>query len=89
MGNIFPAAFDFIPIQTRASAVGMLNFCAAIMSGFATLFGGVWKESLGIGRLLSFTALAYTGAALLLIFGIKTFFPHDFEQNNSPSLRIS
>jgi len=89
MGNIFPAAFDFVPIQTRASAVGMLNFCAAIMSGFATLFGGVWKESLGIGRLLSLTALAYTGAALVLVFGIKTFFPSDFEQNNAPSPPIS
>ena len=89
MGNIFPATFDFVPIQTRASAVGILNFCAAIISGFATLFGGVWKQSLGIGRLLSLTAIAYTGAALVLIFGIKTFFPRDFERNNSPSPRIS
>jgi len=83
MGNIFPAAFDVVPTQTRASAVGILNFCAAIMSGFATLFGGVWKQSLGIGRLLSLTALAYTAAALVLIFGIKKLFPKDFEQNNA------
>jgi predicted MFS family arabinose efflux permease len=77
MGNIFPAAFDVVPVDTRASAVGILNFCGAIMSGFATLFGGLWKQSLGIDRLLSLTALAYFAAGIALIIGIKTLFPRD------------
>lgn len=78
MGNIFPAAFEVVPEDTRASAVGLLNFCGAIMSGFATLFGGLWKQSLGIDRLLSLTALAYIVAGVALIFGIRKLFPRDY-----------
>jgi len=77
MGNIFPAAFEVVPADTRASAVGILNFFGAIMSGFAALFGGLWKASLGIDRLLSITALAYVAAGLTLVFGIKFLFPRD------------
>jgi len=77
MGNIFPASFEVVPADTRASAVGILNFCGAIMSGFAALFGGLWKDSLGIDRLLSITGLAYLAAGLALIAGIKKLFPRD------------
>jgi hypothetical protein len=57
--------------------VGVLNFFGGIMSGFATLFGGLWKQTLGIDRLLSFTALAYLAASVALIIGVKTLFPRD------------
>lgn len=80
MGNIFPAAFEVVPVDTRASAVGLLNFWGAIVSGFATLFGGLWKQSLGIDRLLSLTALAYLLAGVILMVGIKTLFPGDYEK---------
>ena len=86
MGNIFPAAFDVVPEQTRASAVGFLNFCGAIMSGFATLFGGALKQTVGIDKLLSFTALAYTAGALVLVLGIQKLFWKDFTQNNAHSI---
>jgi predicted MFS family arabinose efflux permease len=79
MGNIFPAAFEVVPADTRASAVGFLNFFGAIMSGFATLFGGIWKQSLGIDRMLSLTALAYVVAGIALIAGIKRLFPNDWK----------
>jgi predicted MFS family arabinose efflux permease len=79
MGNIFPAAFDVVPSNTRASAVGILNFFGAIMSGFATLFGGIWKQSLGIDRMFSLTALAYVIAGLVMIVGIKRLFPKDYK----------
>jgi hypothetical protein len=54
------------------------------MSGCATLFGGELKQSLGIGRLLSFTAVAYAVAALVLMVGIKMVFPADFSRNQPP-----
>lgn len=79
MGNIFPAAFDVVPANTRASAVGFLNFFGAILSGFATLFGGLWKESIGIDGLLSLTALAYGVAGIALIAGIQKLFPEDYK----------
>jgi predicted MFS family arabinose efflux permease len=77
IANIFPAAFDVVSSDARATAVGMLNFFGAIMSGFATLFGGLWKQTLGIDRLLSITALAYLAAAIALIIGIRCLFPRD------------
>ena len=77
IGNIFPSAFDVVGSHARASAVGLLNFCGAIMSGFATLFGGMWKQSLGIDRMLSLTAVAYVLAGITLIIGIKTVFQRD------------
>jgi predicted MFS family arabinose efflux permease len=84
MGNIFPAAFDVVSAHTRALAVGILNFCGAIMSGCATLFGGELKQSLGIDRLLSVTAVAYMAAALALVLGIQTLFARDFARNQAP-----
>ena len=77
IGNIFPSAFDVVRDDARASAVGLLNFCGAIMSGFATLFGGLWKQTLGIDRLLTITALGYLAAGIVLTIGIKTLFAHD------------
>lgn len=85
MGNIFPAAFEVVPADTRASAVGILNFCGAIVSGFAAWSGGLWKQSLGIDRLLSLTALAYLAAGVALIIGIKKLFPHDAAQASTSS----
>ena len=80
MGNIFPSAFEVVPADTRASAVGVLNLFGAVVSGFATLFGGMWKKTVGIESLFSFTALAYLAAALALIAGIKLLFPRDYER---------
>ncbi len=77
MGNIFPSAFEVVPERCRATAVGVLNLCGGMVSGFATLFGGVWKSTLGIDRLLSITGAAYFAAGLLLLFGILVLFPRD------------
>jgi MFS transporter, Spinster family, sphingosine-1-phosphate transporter len=77
MGNIFASAFEVIPSQFRATAVGVLNLCGGLVSGFATLFGGLWKSTFGIDRLLSLTGAAYFGAGLLLLVGILVLFPRD------------
>ena len=80
MANIFPSAFEVVPSNTRASAVGVLNLFGAVLSGFAPLFGGLWKKSVGIERLLTCTALAYLLGAILLIVGIKLFFHRDYQR---------
>jgi MFS transporter, Spinster family, sphingosine-1-phosphate transporter len=82
MGNIFPSAFEVVPDQFRATAVGVLNLCGGLVSGFATLFGGLWKETLGIDRLLTLTAAAYFLAGLLLLLGILFLFPRDFRNKS-------
>jgi MFS family permease len=81
IANIFPAAFDVVGTEARATAVGLLNFCGAIMSGFATLFGGLWKQSLGINRLLSFTALGYLVAAAVVVTCIRWFFDEKWRKS--------
>jgi len=82
MGNIFPAAFEVVPIDARATAVGMLNFCATFLSGLGPLFGGVWKKTLGIDGLLSVTAVGYLVAGVALVVGIKKFLRKDIERTN-------
>ncbi len=77
IGNIFPSAFEVVPDRFRATAVGVLNLWGGLVSGFATLFGGLWKSTLGIDRLLTFTGAAYFAAGLLLLLGILVLFPRD------------
>jgi len=78
IGNVFPAAFEVVPANTRASAVGLLNFCGAALSGFAPLVGGIWKKTVGLERMLSYTSVAFAMAAVLLIVGIVYLFPKDY-----------
>ncbi len=80
MGNIFPSAFEIVPADARASAVGVLNLFGAVISGFATLAGGALKQSVGINNLLTYTALAYAMAGLAVIAGIRFLFPRDYER---------
>jgi sugar phosphate permease len=80
MGNIFPAAFEVVPADARASAVGILNFFGAILSGFAPLVVGTWKRSVGIESLLSYTSIAYLLAAVLVISAIGTVFRSDYNR---------
>ena len=77
MGNIFPAVFDVVPAASRATAVGLVNFCGFV-SGFAPLLGGLWKQTVGIDSLFSRIAIVYLIFGLLLIAGIKLLFPRDF-----------
>jgi hypothetical protein len=69
-----------VPADTRASAVGLLNLFGAAVSGFALLFGGMWKETVGIELLLTYTALAYLLGAFLHIAGINWLFRCDYER---------
>jgi MFS family permease len=82
-GNIFPAAFEIVPANTRSSAVGTLNFFGAIVSGFATLLGGVWKQSLGMDRMFALTAVGYAAAGIALIVGLAVLFPRDYQRLHS------
>lgn len=80
MGNIFPAAFEVVPSDTRASAVGILNFFGAIISGFAPLAVGTWKKSIGMENMLAATSVAYLIASVLLVITIFSLYSRDWRR---------
>jgi MFS family permease len=83
MGNIFPAAFEVVDARLRGTAVGVLNLFGAVLSGFAPLLVGAWKQSLGLPGMLMVAAIAYAIAATILLVTIFTFFPRDWERHAS------
>jgi sugar phosphate permease len=88
IGNIFPAAFEVTPAGARASAVGILNFFGSALSGFAPLVVGRWKQSIGIERMLTGTAVIYGVAAVVLSAVIVRYFPADWAKANAASAKI-
>jgi len=83
IANFMVSSFEVVPSNTQASAVGILNLVGYVVSGFAALAGGVWKQSLGISTLLSYGSLLSVLAGLLLILAIKFYFPQDYARAHS------
>lgn len=77
-GNIFPAAFDVVASEKRASAVGWLNFFGALLSGFAPIFGAAASQSIGMAGMMSCIAGAYLVAAACLAIGVNTWYEQDY-----------
>ncbi len=76
-GNQAAAAFDVVPARLRASTVGVLNFVGAIISGFAPFMGGLARRTIGVDRLMSFTAAMYGITGAILLYGILRLFERD------------
>ena len=76
-GNQAAAAFDVVPGAFRATAVGVLNFLGCFVSGFAPYLGGVARDTIGVGQLMAFTAIAYLATAALLLYATIRLFPRD------------
>lgn len=83
MGNIFPAAFEVVSPHARGTAVGILNLFGALLSGFAPLLVGAWKQSIGLPGMLCVAALAYGLASVVLFCTIFFLYPKDWERNAS------
>jgi MFS family permease len=78
IANFMVASFDVVPADTRASAVGWLNFIGAFVSGFAALLGGSLKQSVGIHALLTRSSIVCIVAGGLLIVAIRFYFQKDY-----------
>ena len=78
IANFMVSSFEVVPSDTQASAVGVLNLVGYVVSGFAALAGGLWKQSIGLSALLSYAALLSVIAGLLLIVAIKVCFQQDY-----------
>lgn len=85
MGNVFPGAYDVVRSESRAQAVGVLNFFGSLVAGIATMLGGrSLKDGTPADRvahlesLFDVTVGAYIVAALLLTATIATTFRRDY-----------
>ena len=80
-GNQAPCAFDVVPAPLRASTTGVLNLAGASVSGFAPFLGGLSRRTIGVDRLMSFTALLFLIAGVFIIYAIRRHF--DFDHRRS------
>ena len=85
IANFMVSSFEVAPADTQASAVGILNLVGYVVSGFAALVGGMWKQSLGLPALMSGAALLSVGAGVVLLVTIKFYFKQDYDRVHSKS----
>jgi len=81
IGNIFPAAFEVVRTDQRGLAVGLLNLFGALLSGFAPLMVGKWKETLGFPGMIQYAAIAYGFACFLLLIAILFTVPREIDHH--------
>jgi sugar phosphate permease len=77
IANLSVAVFDVIPAHTRASGYACLNLTGSTVTGFASLLEGKWKESLGIGNMMTIAGAMCIAVGFLLIFVIRFYFDED------------
>ncbi|MFM7975922.1 MAG: MFS transporter [Pirellula sp.] len=82
IGNIFPAAFEVVRTDQRGLAVGILNLFGALLSGFAPLMVGQWKETLGLPGMIQYAAIAYGIASFLLLIAILFTVPREIDRHD-------
>lgn len=76
-GNQVACAFDVVPASLRASTTGVLNLVGATMAGFAPFLGGLSRKTIGVDRLMSFSALLFLASGILVIYGTRRHFDTD------------
>jgi len=60
--------------------VAFMNLAGYLTSGFAPLVTGVWKQTLGIHRMMSYASLLLVAAALALFAAVKYLVPSDYKR---------
>lgn len=80
LANLYISSFDIVPADTRASAVAFMNLAGYLTSGFAPLVTGMWKQTIGIHRIMSYTSLLMVVAALLLFAAVRFLVPADYQR---------
>jgi MFS family permease len=73
-GGIFASAFDLVPADHRGSTVGLMNLfgwgggaLGPLLVGFAAGRGNEASQMIGMSKAISWSALAYAVAALLIL----------------------
>lgn len=77
IGNQAACAFDVVPAALRASTAGVLNLVGATVSGFAPFLGGLSRRTIGVDRMMTFTAVLFVASALVVMYGAWRCFDAD------------
>ena len=67
IANVFAAAYDVMSERNYGLGAGALNMIGGLAGGAAVLLAGIWKESIGIVRLMGWGAAATAASAALMI----------------------
>lgn len=79
LSNLGVAAFDVVPRNTRASAIGYINLVSLMSQGVASMLEGKLKASVGIGSMLIFAGIVCLVAGVLLVVCVRFFFQRDHD----------
>jgi sugar phosphate permease len=76
--NIFAAAFDVVPAETRGTVSGSMNCVGWLMGGgIAPVLIGFLAGHLTLGKAIAVSSVAYVVAAVLLLLTMFCFLAHD------------
>jgi predicted MFS family arabinose efflux permease len=77
--NQVACAYEVVPAALRSSTIGILNLVGGVVSGMAPYLGGLSRGTIGIDRLMGFTALLMMLAAGLLLYAAAAHLTRDRE----------
>jgi sugar phosphate permease len=82
--NIFAAAFDVIPAETRGTASGMMNCVGWLVGGgIAPVMIGFLAGHLTLGKAIAVSSVAYVIAAILFLLTMRCFLARDVNKLQS------
>jgi MFS family permease len=66
-----PIVCEVVPMQFRATAIGILNTCGSAAGGIGVLLAGIFKKDLGLNVIFGASSFIYVlaGALMLLAYG--------------------
>ena len=83
--NIWASLYDVVPLERRATALGVMNAVGWFGGGLAPVIIAALSTRYGMSASISAVSVIYLGVGLLLVIGIRMFMPASF--NAPASLR--
>jgi len=70
--NIWASLYDFVPLEKRATALGLMNSAGWLGGGMAPVVIAAAAQRFGMSACLSASSLIYVITGLLLLYGIRS-----------------
>jgi predicted MFS family arabinose efflux permease len=81
--NLMVAPFDVVSERSRTAAIAVISAIAPPFSGLGSFLTGVWKDSIGIPKLMTFLATGMLVAGIALIVCTFLFFEGDYKRRQA------